>query len=306
MSVLLHHSSPRVHRLRSWFSIVNPPFFLSSAKLVALPSTGKSKLSYRASFKCCSSKNESNQQQQVLEGFSALGSDIPWEADGVWSTMALYLFSLHIPLSFGGLSAFAQVVRQSNLDPKAKAMSVLLLQTIELFCALLLLGFTAKPGYKLASFFLEKRLPNERNWLFTAVLGFIFLILIILLTSYLAESLMEAKAVNSPALKEILFSGNESMAACILVYCIITPMLEEIMYRGFLLTSLASKMKWQEAVVISSVIFSAAHLSGENFLQLFTVGGVLGCCYCWTGNLRSSILLHSVYNALILLVTYWA
>ncbi|RVX09359.1 hypothetical protein CK203_015235 [Vitis vinifera] len=110
-------------------------------------------------------------------------------------------------------------------------------------------------------------------------------------------------AVNNPILKEILLSSNISEIACILVYCIVTPLLEETVYRGFLLTSLASTMKWQQAVIITSAIFSAAHFSGENSLQLFIIGCVLGCSYCWTGSLSSSIVIHSLYNALTLTIT---
>lgn len=109
--------------------------------------------------------------------------------------------------------------------------------------------------------------------------------------------------VNNPVLKEILLSGPISLTACSLVYCIITPLLEETVYRGFLLRYLASTMEWPQALLISSAIFSVAHLSGENFLQLFIIGLVLGCSYSWTGKLSSSIAIHSMYNALTLFIT---
>lgn len=109
--------------------------------------------------------------------------------------------------------------------------------------------------------------------------------------------------VNNPILKEILLNSDISRVSCVLAYCIVTPLLEEIVYRGFLLTSLSSNMEWQQAVIISSVIFSAIHFSAGNFLQLFIIGCVLGSSYCWTGNLKSSIVIHSLYNALTLLIT---
>lgn len=111
--------------------------------------------------------------------------------------------------------------------------------------------------------------------------------------------------VNNPILKEILQSSDVSRVSCVLGYCIVIPLLEEVVYRGFLLTSLSSTMKWQQAVVISSVVFSAIHFTGENSLQLFFIGCVLGCSYCWTGNLNSSIAVHSLYNALTLIITYF-
>lgn len=110
--------------------------------------------------------------------------------------------------------------------------------------------------------------------------------------------------VNNPVVKEILLSSNISKVACALVYCIVTPLLEETVYRGFLLTSLASTMNWQHAVFLSSAVFSAAHFSGENFVQLFIIGCVLGCCFSWTGNLTSSFLIHSLYNAVTLIITF--
>lgn len=121
--------------------------------------------------------------------------------------------------------------------------------------------------------------------------------------SSLLQRWLYLQTVNNTILNEILASSSLSKAVCILVYCIITPLLEEIVYRRFLLASLSSTMKWQYAVLISSGIFSAAHLSGENFLQLFMIGCVLGCSYSWTGDLRSSIVTHSMYNALILAIT---
>lgn len=104
--------------------------------------------------------------------------------------------------------------------------------------------------------------------------------------------------------KEILSSGPIAKMAFFFLYCFITPLLEETVYRGFLLTSLcSSKMKWQQAVILSSFIFSLAHFSSDSSPQLFVIGCVLGCSYCWSGNLLSSLTIHALYNALTLIVT---
>ncbi|KAJ8568064.1 hypothetical protein K7X08_020786 [Anisodus acutangulus] len=217
--------------------------------------------------------------------------------------MAFYLFSVHVPLSFGGLSAVTSILHISALDPQAEALSLVVLQVLELIGVLLLLRCPGKPQYKLRDFFQEKQSTKDRNWLLASALGFGFLVLLVFVTSIIAE-LVGTKEVNNPILKEILSSGPISITSCILVYCAITPLLEEIVYRGFFLTALCSTMKWQQTVIISSVVFSAAHFSTENFIQFFIIGLVLGCSYCWSGNLRSSIVIHSLYNALTLLITY--
>ncbi|XP_058217964.1 uncharacterized protein LOC131328978 [Rhododendron vialii] len=252
--------------------------------------------------KCSCVKEE--ETAKVFEDFSVLGSYIPWDSGSVWSTMAFYLFSFHVPLSFGGLAVVAHVLHQPMLDPQTQALSLLAIQTLELSAVLWLLRCIVQPQYNIYSFFQAKNQSKERNWFLASVLGFGFLILLVFSTSLLADQLIGPKDVNNSILKEILSSGPVSETASILVYCFLTPLLEEIVYRGFLMTSLASEMKWHRAVVISSAVFSAAHFSGENFLQLFVIGSVLGCSYCWTGNLSAPFVIHSLYNALILVMTY--
>nr|XP_011466898.1 PREDICTED: uncharacterized protein LOC101291066 isoform X4 [Fragaria vesca subsp. vesca] len=222
---------PKNSSVGDFTSKLKPPSPSPSALLLCT-NFNSSLTSKRHSFKCFCNKTENTQQvSSSSQGFSALAADSPWDNATLWSTLALYIFSLHIPLSFGGLSVVAHVLHQPILDPQIEDL-------------------------------------------------------------------------NNSMLKEILVNSNISRAACVFVYCVTTPLLEETVYRGFLLASISSTMKWQSAVFISSTIFSAAHFSGENFLQLFIIGCVLGCSYCWTGNLRSSILIHSLYNVMTLMITY--
>ncbi|KAH6825187.1 hypothetical protein C2S53_008733 [Perilla frutescens var. hirtella] len=258
--------------------------------------------SNRASFNCRCIKNEKTSASH--EGFSVLTSDPQGDIGSIWSSMGFYVFSIHVPLSFGGLSAAVKILHQPVLHPQTEAFLILAIQTLELSIVLLLLKCPGKPQYDLSDFFHAKKSSKQRSWLLASGLGFGVLLSLVFITTYFADRLMGPKEVNNPFVKEILSSGPSSVTACILVYCIVTPLLEEVVYRGFLVTSLASRMNWLLAVTISSIVFSAAHFSGENFLQLFIVGFVLGCSYCWTGNLSSSISIHSLYNALILYLTY--
>ncbi|KAL3632299.1 hypothetical protein CASFOL_025283 [Castilleja foliolosa] len=258
-----------------------------------------------SSFKCHFSKSDDTLDS--VEGFSILKRDIQVDIGSVWSSMGFYVFSIHVPLSFGGLSVVANILHQPVLDPYLEAQAFLIhgIQTLELSIVLYLLKCPGKPQYDLQDFFHANKSSKQRSWLLTSALGFGFLLSLVFVTSYIADRLLGPKVVNNPFLEENLSSGpTTSTIACILVYCVVTPFLEEVVYRGFLLTSIASEMKWLQAVTISSIVFSAAHFSGENFLQLFVVGFVLGCSYCWTGNLSTSIVIHSLYNALILFLTY--
>lgn len=55
-----------------------------------------------------------------FQSFSALAADSPWDSRSIWSTMAFYMFSLHIPLSFGGISVIAQILKEPNLDTQTE------------------------------------------------------------------------------------------------------------------------------------------------------------------------------------------
>ncbi|XP_048328636.2 uncharacterized protein LOC107417297 [Ziziphus jujuba] len=299
--ILVHIHPLYPSKLRSEFCKPQNSF-LSSTTLFC--SSGFSfKLSSNASFRCFCSKNQ-NTHEASSQSFSALAADSPWDRGSVWSTMAFYMFCLHIPLSFGGMSVVSQILQEPNLDPQTEAISLLVAQILELIGTLLLLKFTVKPQYNFMNFFKATDLSKDRNWLLASAIGFGFLFSLVSIASFLADKAFEPKAVNNPVVKEILVSGNISMATFVLVCCFITPVLEEIVYRGFLLASISTTMKWPHAILASSTVFAAAHLSGENFIQLFIIGCVLGCSYCWTGNLRSSVLIHSLYNVMTLLIMY--
>jgi membrane protease YdiL (CAAX protease family) len=103
-----------------------------------------------------------------------------------------------------------------------------------------------------------------------------------------------------PVLEGILSDSPTSKLVCFFLYCVIAPLSEETIYRGFLLTALSSSMKWRDAVVMSSLAFSVAHLSGESSIQLFAIGCITGLTYCRTGTLVASFAIHSLYNAVTL------
>ncbi|XP_051114656.1 uncharacterized protein LOC127240180 [Andrographis paniculata] len=256
-----------------------------------------------SSFQCCCRGKDDD--PATHQGFSILKTNAQVDIGNVWSSVGFYVFGIHVPLSFGGLSAAAKLLQQPLLNPQIAAFLLLGIQTLELGIVLLLLKRPGKPQYDLADFFHGSKSSKGRSILLGVALGFGFLSSLVFITSYFAEILIGSKDANDPFVKDVLCSSSSSIVCSVLVYSIVTPLLEEVVYRGFLLTSLAaSDMEWRQAVALSSLAFSAAHFSGENFLQLFIVGIVLGSSYCWTGNLAAPLAIHSLYNSLIMLSVF--
>ncbi|CAI7919585.1 unnamed protein product, partial [Closterium sp. NIES-53] len=101
------------------------------------------------------------------------------------------------------------------------------------------------------------------------------------------------------ALRELLLTG-----ALIFVAGVLAPILEETIFRAFLLTSLTKWMPVPLAVAGSACAFAAAHMTPNEFPKLAALGLVLGFSYVRTRNLLTPIIIHSVWNSgVIILLT---
>lgn len=95
-----------------------------------------------------------------------------------------------------------------------------------------------------------------------------------------------------------------SFVSLLTVTSVLAPLLEETVFRGFLLTSLTKFMPTPAAVVVSSVAFGAAHLSARDFPQLFALGLVLGFSYVRSRNLLTPMMIHAMWNGTVLTILF--
>ena len=72
------------------------------------------------------------------------------------------------------------------------------------------------------------------------------------------------------------------------------------MFRGFLLPSLTKYLPQWGAVLASALVFSLVHFTKDGFLPLLLLGLVFGAVYVQTRNLWPPILLHAVWNVILL------
>ncbi|GBF93044.1 CAAX amino terminal protease [Raphidocelis subcapitata] len=93
-------------------------------------------------------------------------------------------------------------------------------------------------------------------------------------------------------------------ARLIAVTGILAPLLEETLFRGFLLTSLSSYMSTPAAIFASSLAFGVAHLSLRDLPVLVALGCLLGALYVRSRNLLTPMLVHGAWNSGVLTLLF--
>jgi len=101
-------------------------------------------------------------------------------------------------------------------------------------------------------------------------------------------------------------SSSIDIALLFLSVAIVTPIVEELMFRGYILDAINRKHSEWTAIIWSSILFGLLHLLGG----VFYAGSALigGLIYGWirvrTGSLLTPIACHMIWNILALVVTY--
>jgi membrane protease YdiL (CAAX protease family) len=78
--------------------------------------------------------------------------------------------------------------------------------------------------------------------------------------------------------------------------CLIAPLAEETIFRGFIYGWLRRRIPVLPAVVISAAVFSAAHLVLVLALPLFGVGVILALLYEYSDSLLPGAIVHGLFN----------
>ena len=81
---------------------------------------------------------------------------------------------------------------------------------------------------------------------------------------------------------------------------VVTPITEELFFRGFIMAGLVSRWGVVGAAVGSSLIFASFHLHPGVLLPIFVTGLLLAGLYHYTGSLWPPIIAHAIQNTIAL------
>jgi len=159
--------------------------------------------------------------------------------------------------------------------------------------------------------------------LIAAVLCMLLIFFLIPLNSYLAwlnsgldlpewldalEEWMGRKESQTERITQVLMVAGTPGALIIniIIIAILPAAGEEFLYRGVLQNIFKGWLKSGNiAVILTALIFSAAHLQFYGFLPRFILGLVFGYIYLWSSNIWMPVLTHLVNNAIPVILSYF-
>ena len=94
-----------------------------------------------------------------------------------------------------------------------------------------------------------------------------------------------------------------NMAALFVAIAVAAPVVEELLFRGFLQNSLTRFVPVWAAILLSSLGFALVHMQPYAIPGLMSLSIAFGYLYHRTGSLRTNILLHMANNSFALLLT---
>lgn len=90
----------------------------------------------------------------------------------------------------------------------------------------------------------------------------------------------------------------------VVILVFITPVAEELFFRGYLYTTLRSRWGKKECIVLSGLIFSLFHFYRIQFLPVFVAGCLLAWLYERSKSILSSMGAHAVVNGIVVMLLF--
>lgn len=234
----------------------------------------------------------------VLAQNSSLAWETPWTWETVWQVLIVGFFfvgQLLLPLLLGGLG-----INFSAFGTQARAFYTLTYYLSLTTLGLLVLYFSIKPFFPLPKDWFRFRVRG--NWFLWGLGGYLVVLPIMILVSLVNQQIWQGQGGSNPLLQIVLEEGNPvSLGIFFFTAAIAAPFFEELMFRGFLLSSLTRYLPVWGAILGSALLFAIAHLSLSEVLPLTVLGTALGVVYTRSRNMLAPMLLHSLWNSATML-----
>ncbi|XP_048530430.1 membrane-embedded CAAX protease MroQ-like [Triticum urartu] len=285
-------------------------------RLLRPPETGRWSRSSRSGrdFACLSYNNPPPPSDKDSNEWPILRRwDVPWE----WQTVVLSMVGCGVSFALTGLveQSILQYVGFSaagaTIDEKAE---ILFLGQLSVTAVVLGVIFSITNTFRpfpddVFRYDVKEPFKLQNGWLLWAGIGLFGAVISIALVgaamTYLNGAPPEREKDSLVLLLPLIGSSTLSTAYLVGITGVLAPILEETVFRGFLMVSLTKWFPTPVCVILSAAVFAFAHLTPDQFPQLFVLGVALGFTYAQTRNLLAPITIHAFWNSgVILLLTF--
>lgn len=147
--------------------------------------------------------------------------------------------------------------------------------------------------YSLIRIMIKKDWAEKEQFLIKRISGSILLLACIMIHLTLFLPFPKLSLFGEPSTSTIINLVTNTTIYNSLNLCIITPIFEELLFRGIILGGLLKRYPPTIALITSSLLFGLFHL---DFIGSTIVGSILGWIYYRTQNLSYCILIHFSIN----------
>ena len=147
----------------------------------------------------------------------------------------------------------------------------------------------------------------EFRWLYLAIffLSFILMFLWVNITTHIFPSTQNGSAIVKEAAN---LTGISYFVTRILYGSLIAPIVEELVFRGLLMTALAKSKTYYVDVIVSSTLFSLLHVLQYGWVLtdfiIYAGAGLLLCMlFRYTRSIYWSMALHILWNTFLITVS---
>ncbi|WP_291579730.1 CPBP family intramembrane glutamic endopeptidase [Clostridium sp. UBA6640] len=125
-----------------------------------------------------------------------------------------------------------------------------------------------------------------------------FVLFFLLLDNCLDPIFESIFPASEQAYQESIQTLIKSPITSLLQVCIIAPVIEEILMRGFILDGLKDTYGVRVALIVSAILFALLHFNMVQTLSAFVCGLILGLLYLKTKSILCCIIAHCGYNVI--------
>jgi uncharacterized protein len=121
-------------------------------------------------------------------------------------------------------------------------------------------------------------------------------------------NLKEFQALNNQANEWMMtMPAPRDLFVLLFTSALVPAICEELFFRATIQQLFAEwTRKPHAAVLLTAVLFSLLHNNPAAIVSIFLTGLILGYAFYWTGSLRTTVIMHFIYNASTIIFTYYA